>query len=67
MRDLTKQEMELVSGGLDVGDVSVLSGNGIGSGNHVTVCDVLNGNSIANGSANGSVNGWGIGNFSLND
>jgi hypothetical protein len=67
MRDLTKKEMELVSGGLSVGDVAVLSGNGIGSGNHVTVSDILNGNCIGNGSLNGSANGTGIGNYSFND
>lgn len=67
MRNLTIAEMEYVSGGATFGDVSVGSGNGIVSGNHVEVDNVLNGNSILNDSLNGSLNGWGALNYSLND
>lgn len=66
MRKLTIQETELVSGGLTVGDVSFLSGNAIGSGNHVEVSNVLNDNSILNGSLNDSLNGIGVLNYSGN-
>jgi hypothetical protein len=66
MRKLSNEEMELVSGGLDVGDVSFLSGNGVGSGNHASASNIGNGNMLANDSGNGSANGWGIGNYSLN-
>jgi hypothetical protein len=67
MRNLTIEEMEFVSGGLKVGDVSVGSGNGILSGNHVTVSDVANCNKILNGSLNGSLNGTGVLNYAFND
>lgn len=67
MRKLTIEEMEFVSGGLTTGDIVILSGNGILSGNHVEVSDVLNGNSILNDALNGSLNGLGILNYSLND
>jgi hypothetical protein len=68
MRNLTTEEMEFVAGGeLKIGDVAALSGNGIASGNHVSVSNVANGNSVLNDALNGSLNGWGIGNYSFND
>lgn len=67
MRKVTVDEMACVGGGMfAMGDLLIASGNGVASGNHVTVKDVLNGNSIANGSLNGSLNGTGIGNYSGN-
>ena len=66
MRNLTIEETDLVSGGV-VGDVLFLSGNGIGTGNHVEVDNVANCNDILNDSLNGSANGTGIGNYSFNN
>lgn len=65
MRKLTNEELDLVAGG-DVGDLVVGSGNGIGTGNSADFSNILNCNDILNDSGNGSANGWGIGNYSLN-
>jgi hypothetical protein len=68
MRKLTIEEMNQVAGGEAlIGDITILSGNGILSGNHVEVSNVLNGNSLLNGALNGSLNGTGILNFSGNE
>lgn len=67
MRNLTNEEIECVSGGMTFGDVVIGSGNSILSGNHVSVDNVANDNSILNGSLNDSLNGLGILNYALND
>lgn len=67
MRKLTIGETAAVGGGvLAFRDVAIGSGNGIASGNHVTVENVGNGNKILNGSLNNSLNGTGLFNFSGN-